>query len=313
MALDLHRFNEFSNFKYDENLAYGVYRQRVISVYPKGDFVKVTIPFSKQLSQQIGQKMSEKFRGIKQENRILQHATTTNVYVELVFYQSADINEEFLLVLNKCLDVLDESEIVTCEVCPLCLQLLHTNDPFIRIRDSVLQAHDHCIEQFINSSKQIEQNLVNNNGKSSTIKPLLISFLCMVLFVLLTCLMSFANAYGYFVFLSGIGFVILNRVLLRKFKLLPNKKQAIIMSVFAVLSVVLSVYLGSSFSLFKTGALNMQVLEIMKNYFNIFMNNYESFGKPILLDILLTLLGAGITISSYFKMISSSKPKIYKL
>ena len=183
MALDLHRFNEFSNFKYDENLAYGIYRQRVISVLPKGNFIKVTIPFSKQLSQQVGQKMSEKFREIKQENRVLQHAMTTNVYVELVFYQSADINEEFLIVLNKCLNVLDESEIVTCEVCPLCLQLLHTNDPFVRIRDSVLQAHDHCIDQFIVSSKQIEQNIVNKNGKSSTIKPILISFLCMSSFL----------------------------------------------------------------------------------------------------------------------------------
>lgn len=312
MALDLLRFYEDNKFKFDDKLAYGIYRNRVISILPSGSYVKITIPFSRQLLKEQGQKISNELRAIKENNRALQHAVTTNVYVELIIYQSADINEEFFPIFNACLDVLDNNQIGTCEICPICGQLLHTNDPFVRIRDSVLQGHQNCIEQFLSTTSKLEESTKQkeNKGIGST---LLISALCMIFFVLLCSAMSFVNAYGYFVFLSGFGFVLLVNYLMRKFKVPMGKKQMVVVSIFAFLSIVLSVYLGSAIDLYKFSTLELSLIEILKNYFVIFINNYEAFGKGVMFDILINTFGVAILIYSYSKMLKKRTPNVHKL
>ena len=64
MALDLFRFYEENKFKFDDKLAYGVYRNRIVSVIPIGNYVKVTIPFSIQLTREKGQMISTKLKEI---------------------------------------------------------------------------------------------------------------------------------------------------------------------------------------------------------------------------------------------------------
>ena len=312
MALDLHRFYEEHKFKFDDKLAYGVYRNRVLSIVPVGNYIKVTIPFSIQLSKEQGQAISTKYRELKQLNRILQHALTTNVYVELLFYQSADINQEFLKVLNDCLTILDNQNISTCEICPICGQQLHTNDPFVRIRDSVLQGHDNCIEQFISSSTKFEQKIESNN-KNSFIKTSIISLLSLILVVLIICATSLIGAYKYFVIFAGIGFILLTRYLLRKFKVILDKKQIVIMCVFAFLTTILSVYLGSSIMLFKGNMIALSLQEILLKYPLIFIENYETLGKIVLLDIIVNFIGIGILMYSNIKMMSYRKTNVHKL
>lgn len=312
MALDLFRFYEENKFKFDDKLAYGVYRNRIVSVIPIGNYVKVTIPFSIQLTREKGQIISSKLKEIKQNNRILQHALTTNVYIELLFYQSADINLEFISVLNKCLDVLDEQSIATCEVCPICGQQLHTNDPFARIRDSVLQGHDHCINQFIASSEKFEQK-IEEKKKNATIKTIIISVLCMLLFVLFISSISLIGAYKYFVFLVGLGFVILNKYLLRKFKIAQSKKQVIIIAIFSIITTILSIYLGSSVMLYKGNMIALSLIEILQKYALIFIENYETFGKTIVLDILINVSAIGFMTYSYLKITKQRQANVHRL
>ena len=234
------------------------------------------------------------------------------MYVELLFYQSADINQEFLKVLNDCLTILDNQNISTCEICPICGQQLHTNDPFVRIRDSVLQGHDNCIEQFISSSTKFEQKIESNN-KNSIIKTSIISLLSMILVVLIICATSLIGAYKYFVIFAGIGFILLTRYLLRKFKVILDKKQIVIMCVFAFLTTILSVYLGSSIMLFKGNMIALSLQEILLKYPLIFIENYETLGKIVLLDIIVNFIGIGILMYSNIKMMSYRKTNVHKL
>ena len=312
MSLDLHRFYEENKFKFDDKLAYGVYRSRIVSIVPVGNYIKVTIPFSVQLSKEQGQTISGKLKEIKQNDRVLQHALTTNVYIELMFYQSADINQEFLRVFNSCLNVLDELNIPTCEICPICGQQLHTNDPFIRIRDSVLQGHDHCINQFVASSEKFEQK-VEENKKNGTIKTVVVSVLCMLLFALLISAVSLIGAYKYFIILVGIGFSILTRYILRKLKVAQAKKHAIIIVVFAILTSILSVYFGSSILLYKENLISLSLVEIIQKYPLIFIENYETFGKTMVLDVIINAIGAGILLYSNLKMINMRKTNVHRL
>ena len=152
MGLDLSKFYIANNFKFEQKMAYGIYRNRVVSVVSKGNFVKATISFNQQLVKEQGEKISFKMSEIKHQYRVLQNAITTNLFLELTMFQSAEINDEFQVVLDKCMDVLDAENLPTCEICPLCGQVIQTNAPFVKVRNSVIQAHEQCVEQFLFSN-----------------------------------------------------------------------------------------------------------------------------------------------------------------
>ena len=59
--------------------------------------------------------------------------------------------------------------------------------------------------------------------------------------------------------------------------------------------------------------LNDGIIEILKNYFVIFINNYEEFGKGVMFDILINTFGVAILIYSYSKMLKKRTPNVHKL
>ena len=108
MGLDLRKLLVDNNFKFDKKLAYGIYRDRMISFLEKSSSMIVTINFSNQLSRENGQKISSKMSELKEKHRALQNALTTNLSVELKLYKSADIYIEVVEILDDVLNILDQ-------------------------------------------------------------------------------------------------------------------------------------------------------------------------------------------------------------
>jgi hypothetical protein len=85
------------------------------------------------------------------------------------------------------------------------------------------------------------------------------------------------------------------------------------MCVFAFLTTILSVYLGSSIMLFKGNMIALSLQEILLKYPLIFIENYETLGKIVLLDIIVNFIGIGILMYSNIKMMSYRKTNVHKL
>ncbi len=309
--LDLKTFYGKNHFKFDDKLAYGIFRNRLLSILPISNYVKVTISFNKQLTREQGQQISSKMREIKMANRALQNAITTNIYLELIIYQSADINTEFFPILEKCLDVLDMFEIATCEICPICGQNLQTNSPFVRIKDSVIQGHESCVLQLISTTSNLNKS-INERSKKNLGKTFLIAFSCMAFSILLIILTSLGGLFNYFSLLAGWLCYLLIRFTLSKFKMIYGKSQWITNIVFSSLVLLLSIYLGSVFEIYRQLG-NVTYGYVFQNYFALFSSNFDTFGKFIIFDLILGWLFIALLTFSDYKKLNGFKENVRRL
>lgn len=312
MSKDLTKLLVDNKFKVDKKLAYGVYRERVISFLEKNSQYKVTISFNKQLSREVGQKISDKMRELKEKHRALQHAFTTNVSLELIIYKSADVNVEMVYVLDDALNVLDALHPSNIENCPICGQVLPSNAPFLKIKDSVIQAHDPCIEQMILASNKMGNELLFKFDKKTFWKSLLFAILCMMVMVGSICLASFYGLFNYVSAIAGWGVIILFKFVLAKLKIPFKKQQLITITIVSVITLVLSLYFGSILDIFKLVE-NATLLDVFKNYFDILKNSFEGYTKLLLVDVGIgfTLLVAALFLN--YKQLFDSKNLIKKL
>jgi len=309
--LDLKTFYGKNHFKFDDKLAYGIYRNRLLSILPFSNYVKVTISFNKQLTREQGQQISTKMREIKMANRALQNAVTTNIYLELIIYQSADINTEFFPVLESCIDVLDNFEIATCEICPICGQNLQTNSPFVRIKDSVIQGHESCVLQLISTTSNLNQS-IQKRSKKNFGKTFLISFACMAFCTLFIVMMSLLKLFSFFSLLAGWLCYLLTRFALSKLKIIYGKPQWITNMVLASLGVLLSIYLGSVFDIHQQLG-NVTYGYVFQNYFTLFSSNFDTFGKFIIFDLFLGLLFVLLLAFSDYRKLNGFKENVKRL
>lgn len=310
MILNLAKFYQDNNFKISKNVTYGVYRQRVISIVYANSLIKVTISFNTQLKKEAGQQISNKMSELKRKYKALQKAMTTNIYEELIIYEGHDINEVFLLILDGCLDVLDQFVTPQIEICPFCQRVMPSNSPFVRINESVIQGHDECINQLIETSKHLDINK-SINGKSTILKTIGISTLSMLIVCGLILLLSFYNLFSYVSFLSGWGFFLLTTFLLKKFKIIFNKTDLIIFTVFSILSIVLSLYFGMAISIYKSNG-DISFSYILLNFFNIIASSTSTI-KLLLLDLLFAILLVAPSLYVKFKQLKAFDSKIEKI
>lgn len=310
MGIDLAKFFQDNNFKNDGKLFYGIYKNRVLSVIEKGNYLKATISFNQQLSREIGQTISNKISIIKQENRVLQKGLTSNVNIELYFYQSADLQFEFFSVLDKVYNVLEENDLSTCEICPLCGQIMQSDAPFLKIRDCVIQGHEHCISQLLSTTSQLEKGMFKDNKKTLW-KALLCNVITMIAILSIIVGLSLIGAYGFVSIISGWLFMFVMKIVMAKSKIPVNTKYLTISVAFAILTCVLAVFFGMAFDLFTNN--NLSLLTIFKDYFNIMaMENY-ALGKYALTDVGLSLLFVVINTFFDYKRLISNKKSIRKL
>lgn len=308
--LDLTKFYSQNGFKFDKDLAYGVYRMRLISIITKGNYVKVTISFSKQISREEGSMISTKMKEFRLENRALQRAVATNFYMELFIYNSASIQQEFFPVLEKTLDILDELNIATCETCPLCGQNLSTNSPFVRIADRAIQAHDICIEQIMSTTNNIE-NEMNIRAKKTLGKSLLvISTVALVITGLFT-LFSFFGAYSFVAFLVGYLSFAISKLVLMKTKTPYMKTQMIINIITSSLALLITTFLGSIF--YGADIFNKTFIEVISDYsYLLSVENYLLLKSTLIVFVLGVIL-LGLIIFGDVKRLTDNKNRIIKL
>ena len=312
MGLDLTKFYNDNKFKANGKENYGIYRKRLLNIKQTGNYVNVTVSFNQPLTPQLGQGISNKIKEIKESNRALQKGLTTNVFLTLIFYQSADINEEFFPILEKCLDVLDSFNLPTCEVCPLCGRIMQTTDPFIRTRNTIMQAHDECANGLIESANRILKN-AENSDKKKLLKIVGICASIMVLIVGLSMLFPLIGALStFFVLCSGTIFVFIFRLFAIKFKFSMSKTTFICVSIFTALTILFTFYLGGVVLADKLSE-SLSFKDALFQFFKVFSVNFEDFGKPLLIDLLLNLLFTGLFLFSIGKGVFSQDNKVVKL
>lgn len=310
MILNLAKFYQDNNFKTSKNVSYGVYRQRVVSIISANSFIKVTISFNTQLAKETGQQISNKMSELKREYKALQKAMTTNIYEELIIYEGHDINEMFFPILDGCLDILDEYVAPQIEICPFCHRVMPSNSPFVRLNESVIQGHDECINQLIETSKNIDIEKALG-GKKALFKTISMSFLSMLIVCGLILLLSFYNLFSYVSFLAGWGFLLLATFLLKKARIFFTKSDLIIFSIFSFLSIIISIYFGLSIDIYKNNG-DIQFSYILLNFFKILFNN-TSVLKIFLLDLIFAILLVAPSLYVRFKQLSSFNSKIEKI
>ena len=312
MGLDLRKLLVDNNFKFDKKLAYGIYRDRMISFLEKSSSMIVTINFSNQLSRENGQKISSKMSELKEKHRALQNALTTNLSVELKLYKSADIYIEVVEILDDVLNVLDQYHPSHIENCPLCGQVMPSNSPFVRVRDSVLQAHGTCIEQMIAASNQMGNELLFKFDKKSFYKSFLIAILCMIGTIGIVCLASFYKLFSIVSVLSGWGTLVVYRMILNRVRIPWKKHQLVLITVVSFVTLVASLYLGSVIEIYKIVG-EVTLGEVFLRYIEILANSMDGYTKPLIVETALGLLFLGSSLFIYYKQMNMSKNLIKKL
>ena len=312
MGLNLNKFYFDNNFKVNGKETYGVYRKRVMSIKQNGNYINVTITFNQPLTSQLGQSISNKIKEIKASNRALQKGLTTNVFLTLIFYQSADINEEFFPIFEKCLDVLDSFNLPTCETCPLCGRTLLTTDPFIRTRNSIMQVHNECADGLIASANRLMKS-AESNDKKNIFKIIGICFSIMVLLVGLSMLLPLAKFLSTFLLLcSGSMFIFIFRIFAIKFKFALSKTTFYSLLVFSILTILLSFYFGGSM-LADTLIDTMNFGQVLAKFFKVLSVNFDALAKPLLIDLILNILFTTLFMISIGKGVFSKDNKVIKL
>lgn len=312
MLNELNQFCLDNNFKVENNFAYGIYKDRTLSIIEKGSYVKVSVGFNSQISKEVGSQVSIKLKELKETHRALQHALTTNICVELIVYKSADFGYEFFLVLEEAIKVLDQHIPAMVDICPICGQVKQTDAPFVKIKDTVIQAHDYCIDQLIGASDQMGGDTLLKFNKSEFFKTLLVSVLVLLAVTGIIGITSYYGMFGMFSSLAGWGVYLIISLLLRRMNIQIRKTQIIMVSIFALLGVLSSTYFGSIIHIYQSID-NASLAMVFKQYFLIVSQNMDTLGKYILIDLGLGLLFVVPTLINNFKHLNQSINAIKKL
>ena len=312
MGLDLNKLIVDNNFKFDKKLAYGIYRDRMVSFLEKGNSMIITINFNRQLARENGQQISTKLSELKLKHRALQNALTTNLSVELKLYKSADISIESIEILDDVLNVLDNYHPSCVDYCPLCGQTMSSSSPFVRVRDSVIQAHGTCIDQMVTASNQMGNDLLFKFDKKSFYKSFLIAILCMIGMIGAVCLASFYGLFGIVATLSGWGSLVIFRMILNKSKIPFRKQQLILITIVSTVTLLVSLYLGSVIEIYQLLE-NATLGEVFVNYLTILKNSMDGYTKPLLVDVALGVVFLASSLIIYFRQMAMSKNLIKKL
>ena len=311
MATELNKFYLDNNFKFDKNFAYGIYNERVLSIKEKGSYVKVSISFNSQISREVGSQVSLKLRELKMKLRALQHAITTNVCVELVIYKSADFLYEFTFVLDEVLKVLNQYVPAMVDICPICGQTKDASAPFVKIKDTVIQGHAHCIEQLVGASNNINAQA----SKFNTVEFFKTLLVCIITLLGIVGIISIASFYGLFIMvssLSGYAMYFIASIFISKMKIQIKKEQIVLVSVFAILAVLASVYFGSVIHIYQS-AENVSLSLVFKQYFLIIIQNMDTIGRYVIMDLVIGILFVLPNVIGNFKQLKQNYNAIRKL
>ena len=314
MLKELNEFLIQNKFKIENNFAYGIYKDRTLSIKEKGSYVKVSVGFNSQIGREVGMQLSSKLKELKDTLRALQHAVTTNINLELIIYKSADFAYEFNNVLDETIKLLDQYVPSMVDVCPICGTVKTPDSPFVKIKDTVVQAHEFCIDHLINASNEMGADALLKFDKVSFFKTLLSSLLVLLAVTLSVCIASYYGLYGIISALSGwICYFVMN-IVLKKMNIQIKKDQIIIVSVASLLTLLLSFYFGSVIEIYRNiNASGATFALIFKQYFTILGQNMDTLGKYVIINLAIGLLFITPTIIANFRQLKQTLNSITKL
>lgn len=279
------------NFNADGKLYYGNYNGRIISVVPVGSYLKITVTFNRPLQRDQGEMCSLRLKELKGQFKLIQQAIVSNVSIEIFLYQSVDLEQNIEPILTKVVEITDQFQNCGLEVCPLCGQILTTDCPFIRIKDTVLQAHERCIVQLEGASDSAKKVMLN--GKVSIGKTLLGAGVSFIAVVALTFLLGFANLFTWFGSLSGWLSIIFMNYLFKKMKIKRSNFAVITSVVTSILTLLVGIYLGSVADIYVELKENYSLGSVFLNYISILKTNVDYF-KYMMIE-----LGSGLLINGF--------------
>lgn len=305
MGTDLSFFYKKYNFKFDGNLAYGIFENKIISVRSQSSYIKVTISLNRPIDKINAQQMSYQMKEVKSKHKILQQVLINNISLEAMLYQASDLTEDFEATIKDIINTMNSFCEVGIETCPLCGNVLTTDTPFIRVRDCVIQAHDICIRQLEETNKKINSAINDQGKKVKMILPILYGIGSVLLIVAIFTLLSLVNLYPYFVGLTGWLCYYLIRFIYKKCKIPFVKKTAIILTACTIICLLLSTFTGSIGYFYKN--LNgFTILNVLENYFEIFRANKDVL-QSVIYSLVWGILLAGIPIVFMFIQLKQSR------
>jgi len=296
-----------NKFTHEQDIYYGIYRNRNISVVFRFTTIKVVVAFNQQIGKDQGKNISNKISEIKHNSKSLVEAITTNIHIDMTFYQSENVFDEFVSVVDKVLDVLDSYKLNTNEICPLCGKLLSTKDQFVRIGNSTFQAHEKCIDELVKAGEAFEGQ-VNKKPKLNSLFTHLICLATMILCVGLSCSLALTTVAGGAMIVSGCVCLFLSGLVMGKFHIPTTTRRLVLRSVFAVLTVLIATYLGGAIIYYKVYG-----VDVFIKYFEYFKETFsDGFinSKNRIYDIITGLGLLAFTINTEIKFASSQKRDI---
>ena len=233
MSVDLTSFYQENNFKQDGKMYYGTYKERSLAITSKSSYTKVCISFNEQILKDAAQKITAKVAELKKQHRSLQRGVVTGISIELYFYQSAELQNNLVDVIDGVYTILQQEEIRSNDYCPLCGKTLPDDAPFLKLKDGAVKAHHECIDKLLEASSQFEKGTFIDN-KKTTIKALLCNAITMIVLVALIIALSLSGIYIYVSIISGWVFTLVIKTVMQKAKIPLSVKYMIMITCFGV-------------------------------------------------------------------------------
>lgn len=301
MLSEIKEFLKANNFNKDGKDAYGIYRNRLITVSQKLTTISVSIAFNRAISPETAREVTSKISIIKQQHPCLVQGLTSNVALTLIMYQIDGIYNEFRVILDSCLTVLDESAFPTCEICPVCGGTLSTTDPFLKTRFGVIQLHGGCASQVVKSADNIVKNQNIKNKKKSFLSYLF-AIVIPLFFVLFDVLLVESGSWTFVFVLQSWASFFIYRFLLLLLKCPNGKKQVIAISISSLVGIFISAFLCILVDM-KFSLPDYTYPQLLQQYFNILARSFDTYTADVIIYIGIALLICMLNIFSSYMMI----------
>lgn len=289
MKGELENFFRKYEFKEDDNTWYGIFNSRIVSISSRGNYDKIAITVSQQMDQRLSSSIATKIgEKVKGKYPILQRIMVSGIWIELLVYRANDIMNQIEGLLSDAISTIDEYTTGGIETCPACGRVLTTDSPFIKLRGNVCQVHDECYDKLEKANQSLNEVVEKRNEKLKLGKPILITLLGVLGLSLLFFAFSFAQVYPYIVSASGWLYYYLIQFMYIKFKVPMYRKIMVLRLIGMLLTLVLSVFLGSIGYL--CSYLNFGLFDCIGQYGALLINN------PEISYMILLSLGIGIFI-----------------
>ena len=316
MSNDLTGFYQENNFKQDGKMFYGTYKQRSIAITTKTSYTKVSISFNEQILKEAAQRIMNKVAELKRQHRSLQKGIVTGISIELYFYESVELQNNLVEVIDGVYSILDAEEVRANDYCPLCGKTLSEDAPFLKLKDGAVKAHDECIDRLLDASSKFEKGTFVDD-KKTTLKGLLCNAITMLVIVGLIIVLSLSGIYIYVSIVAGWVFTLVIKTVLQKAKVPLSVKYMIMLTCFAVLTSVLSIAFGGVFDIYMNATEYFKeeksLLEIFNMFPQFFTTHYTTIGYRLIMDVVLSLVFVGVNTFFDFKRASTTKNSIKKL